>query len=107
MISILSKKKETKEDLIKSVDVFLVKQYLQTKCQLTTSKKGYSFAFYVYQQDRADAIYRSDYSSFDTNQIKLVDNGEYRVKVFVKNNTTNEIKTMMSSPIQKTTVINF
>lgn len=105
MIFILNKNTDDKKNLIKSIDIFLVRQYLQTKCKLTKPKKNYSFAFYVYKNDKSDAIYRSEYTLFDTNQIKLVENGEYRVKVFVKNNETNEIQTKMSAPIQKSTIV--
>lgn len=104
MIDILKKKEE---NLIKSIDVFLVNNYLQTKCHLTKSKKNYSFAFYVYQRGKVDAVFQSKYSCFNTNQVKLIESGEYRVKVFVKKNDTNDIKTMMSSAIQKTIIIDF
>jgi hypothetical protein len=107
MIFILKKRKYKTNFLIKSIDVFLVNHYLQTKCNLTVPKENYSFAFYVYHKNKREPVFRSNYSEFDTNQVKLNENGEYRVKVFVKNNETKEIKTLMSSPIQKSTVIDF
>lgn len=103
---IMSKKNEY-DMLIKKVDVFLVDNYLQMKCHINNPKEKYFFAFYVYRKNKKDAVYKSPYNSFNTHQIRLNEEGEYKVKVFVKDIETNRIQTMMSPSIQKSTIIDF
>ncbi|MBC1522358.1 hypothetical protein ACSMFR_13380 [Listeria aquatica] len=102
----MKKKVEKQTELIQSVEVFLAGDNLQTKCLIAKKepKTSYSFAFYIYKKGQAEAIAKSKYTPFDTNQVKLSEGGEYRVKVFVKHNETNKITTKISQPIQKTQV---
>ncbi|WP_167630119.1 hypothetical protein [Listeria valentina] len=103
----MKKKVEKRTELIQGVEVFLTGDNLQTKCLIAKNelKSSYSFAFYVYKKGQVEAVAKSKYTLFDTNQVKLSEGGEYRVKVFVKHNETNEITTKTSQPIQKTQIV--
>ncbi len=103
----MKKKVEKQVDLIQKIDVFLIGDYLQTKCHLNTKDQqaSFTFAFYIYKKGQAEAVAKSKYTQFDTNQIRLTEGGEYFVKVFVKHNKTNEVKTKISESVHKTKIV--
>ncbi|WP_088815935.1 MULTISPECIES: hypothetical protein [Listeria] len=103
----MRKKVEKQADFIQKVEVFLIGNSLQTKCHIKAKEQHppYKFAFYVYKKGRLEAVAKSQYTKFDTNQVQLTEGGEYFVKVFVKNDETNEVTTKISQPVQKTLIV--
>lgn len=101
------KKVEKLTELIQSVEVSIKGDFLKTKIQLSERepKQGYSFAYYVYKTGRAEAVAKSTYTKQDTNKVKLVEGGEYRVKVFVMRDDNREVKTRTSTPVHKTQIV--
>lgn len=89
------------------VVVLFMVDYLFVKCFFERPlKKGrFSFAYYVYKEESpgvmAKTIYKSTYIQTDYFRIVVDEPGSYKVKVFIRDNKTNEVFRKLSESIIK------
>ncbi|MBC1921524.1 Uncharacterised protein [Listeria grayi] len=105
----MKSKMKKSNPLIKEVQLFLVGDKLQMKCQLTKqkTKEAFTYAFYVYKAGKEEAVFKSKYTPYNTYELPITEAGSYRVKVFVKKEQTNEVVTQTSDAVQRTIVADF
>ncbi|MBA3925420.1 hypothetical protein [Listeria rustica] len=96
-----------KQELIQNIEVFFTKNYLQVKVIAAGFEESAAYAFYVYKAGNSEAIAKSAYKKFDTYQLEILEPGEYRVKVFMKNTKTGQVITQTSERIQKTNIVEY
>ncbi|KGL38224.1 hypothetical protein BMT55_02300 [Listeria newyorkensis] len=95
------------QEMIQHIETFFTENYLQVKVTLAETDENNVYAFYVYKGGDAEAIAKSPYKKFDTYQLEVLEAGEYRVKVFVKNTKTGQVVTKTSERIRKTIIVEY